>query len=70
MPFEEQTERKEDGEKHPYDEDFIKALEYGMPPTAGWGMGIDRMVMLLCGAKTLREILLFPYMKPEKEKDA
>ncbi len=70
MRFEEQTERKEDGEKHPYDEDFIKALEYGMPPTAGWGMGIDRMVMLLCGAKTLREILLFPYMKPEKEKDA
>lgn len=64
--FEEQTERKEDGEKHPYDEDFIKALEYGMPPTAGWGMGIDRIVMLLTGSKTLREILLFPFMKPEK----
>ena len=65
--FEEQVERKEDGEKHPYDEDFIKSLEYGMPPTAGWGMGIDRMVMLLTGSKTLREILLFPFMKPDKE---
>ena len=64
--FEEQVERKEDGEKHPYDEDFIKALEYGMPPTAGWGMGVDRMVMLLTGSKTLREILFFPFMKPEK----
>ena len=63
--FEEQIERKEDGEKHPYDEDFIKALEYGMPPTAGWGMGIDRMVMLLTGSKTLREILFFPFMKPD-----
>jgi len=66
--FEEQVERKEDGEKHPYDEDFIKSLEYGMPPTAGWGMGIDRMVMLLTGSKTLREILLFPFMKPYDEK--
>jgi lysyl-tRNA synthetase class 2 len=65
--FEEQVERKEDGEKHPFDDDFIKALEYGMPPTAGWGMGIDRMVMLLTGSKTLREILLFPFMKPDKE---
>lgn len=65
--FEEQVERKEDGEKHPFDEDFIKALEYGMPPTAGWGMGVDRMVMLLTGSKTLREILLFPFMKPDKE---
>ena len=64
--FEEQVERKEDGEKHPFDEDFIKALEYGMPPTAGWGMGVDRMVMLLTGSKTLREILFFPFMKPEK----
>ena len=64
--FEEQIERKEDSEKHPFDQDFIKALEYGMPPTAGWGMGVDRMVMLLTGSKTLREILFFPFMKPDK----
>ena len=66
--FKEQIKLGEKGKEgaHVYDEDFIKALEYGMPPTAGWGMGVDRFVMLLCGAKTLREILLFPYMKPEK----
>lgn len=66
--FKDQGSKKEKGdeEAHEYDADFIKALEYGMPPTAGWGMGIDRMVMLLTGSKTLREILLFPYMRPEK----
>ena len=65
--FAEQSElRKKGKEAHDYDEDFLKALEYGMPPTAGWGMGVDRFVMLLCGAKTLLEILLFPYMRPEK----
>ena len=65
--FKEQAKlRKKGQEAHEYDGDFIKALEYGMPPTAGWGMGVDRFVMLLCGAKTLREILFFPYMKPEK----
>jgi len=65
--FEEQGKKKAAGdeEAHDYDADFVKALEYGMPPTAGWGMGIDRVVMLLCGAKTLREILLFPFMKSE-----
>ncbi|MCX6810578.1 MAG: lysine--tRNA ligase [Candidatus Berkelbacteria bacterium] len=65
--FKDQAENKAKGdeEAHDYDADFIKSLEYGMPPTAGWGMGIDRMVMLLTGSKTLREILLFPFMKPE-----
>lgn len=65
--FRDQGEKRKSGdeEAHDYDADFVKALEYGMPPTAGWGMGIDRMVMLLAGSKTLREILLFPYMKPE-----
>jgi len=65
--FKEQGKKRDSGdeEAHEYDADFIKALEYGMPPTAGWGMGIDRMVMLLTGSKTLREILLFPFMKPE-----
>lgn len=66
--FESQEKLRKSGdeETHAYDADFIKALEYGMPPTAGWGMGVDRFVMLLCGAKTLREILFFPFMKPEK----
>jgi lysyl-tRNA synthetase, class II len=67
--FLEQSKKRETGdeEAHEYDADFVKALEYGMPPTAGWGMGVDRVVMLLTGSKTLREILFFPFMKPDKE---
>lgn len=63
--FEEQAKKK--GERHEYDKDFLEALEHGMPPAAGFGMGIDRFVMLLTGSNSLREILLFPFMKPEKE---
>lgn len=57
---------KGDDEAHPMDEDFIFALEGGMPPTGGCGIGIDRLAMTLTGADVLREIILFPTMKPEK----
>jgi lysyl-tRNA synthetase class 2 len=63
--FDEQEEMKKEGfeEAQPKDEDFLKALEYGMPPTAGFGMGIDRLVAILTNSHSLREILLFPAMK-------
>jgi lysyl-tRNA synthetase, class II len=65
--FKEQVERKAAGDEEAmyYDADYVRALEYGMPPAAGLGLGVDRLVMLFTNAASIRDVLLFPHMRPE-----
>ena len=67
--LEEQARLKEQGDEEamPMDYDYISAMEYGMPPISGWGMGIDRIVQLLTNSKNIKDVVMFPLMKPDNK---
>jgi lysyl-tRNA synthetase class 2 len=65
--FEEQGRQKAQGDEqaHSFDTDYIRALEYGMPPAGGMGLGIDRLMMLIADQRSIRDVIIFPAMRPE-----
>ena len=69
--WEHQKKKREKGaeQTHPMDEDFIRALEYGMPPSCGTGIGVDRLVMLFTDARSIRDVILFPILKKKEGED-